>query len=91
LDAIFARIKSQVAKLGKPEDVLKDLKAKLDPKGEGFVTIADFDNGVQAAKFILTYMELHSLHRFFDPENKNQFSVEGFFSGLAPEAPAPAQ
>ena len=86
IEGVLKKIRNQGKSFPKIEDFAADLYMKLNSKGDGLLSCEEFSNGLLASKLILTYMELHTLHRRFDPDKKNSIPLEDFCKALTAES-----
>ncbi len=83
LQAVLRKVKRSAAAFNSLQEYAIQLMKMIDPRGNGFVPIDDFFEGLQRLNIYLTSHEQHLVVRKFDVEKTGHLSMEDFYNQLA--------
>ena len=88
IDCVLSKLRLQGKGFPAVADFAKSLRAKLDTKGNGILSCEEFCNSLKAANLVLTFHELHTLVRNFDPNKENRISLDEFCGAIGSQPSA---
>jgi len=83
LSAIIDKIKKGASSFGSLQEYAIELMRRLDKNGDGFISFAEFTQGMRGLNIFITNHEEHALMRRFDHNKDGKISMEEFYNTLA--------